>query len=350
MIAYLWIPLGVAALVAIAHLRDRAAGPRVLEEPPEDLHPAVLAYLWSAHRRQRRPRDVYRAQLLHLAQQGVIEIQPVGPVSAPKDFEVRLLRQPDAGPDADFVAFLFEGETDQKVALGELSSGAARGQRLAGWLFGLRLQAQQTVDAESRATGLFALMKWGMGFGKAFMGKPFRLGSRWTRWETWAIVALGLVAGPGSLSFSWSPGAALPRVTASIIGAAAAVAGVFLVPPSAPAGMRRRLARWGAFRRFLRKFSSLPDAPAAAVVIWEKYLVYAVALGVAEEVEDQVRSHAAPSMLSTLWTGGPMALAGMQWVRAFPVEQMTAWVAQAQPMLQQLQRQFTGGVTWPPQQ
>jgi len=55
--------------------------------------------------------------------------------------------------------------------------------------------------------------------------------------------------------------------------------------------MRRRTqqaandtARWQAYRRFLNDFSNIKDMPAPAVVLWEEYLVYGTALGVATEV------------------------------------------------------------------
>ena len=50
-----------------------------------------------------------------------------------------------------------------------------------------------------------------------------------------------------------------------------------------PAG-RRRLAEWEAFERFLRDFSQLEEAPVGHLILWERYLVYAVALGVTAEV------------------------------------------------------------------
>lgn len=41
--------------------------------------------------------------------------------------------------------------------------------------------------------------------------------------------------------------------------------------------------RWRAFRRFLREFSAIEQAPVGLLAIWEHYYVYAVVLGVAEE-------------------------------------------------------------------
>ena len=42
--------------------------------------------------------------------------------------------------------------------------------------------------------------------------------------------------------------------------------------------------RWEAFRRYLTDFPRLRDAPAASLELWERYLVYAIALGLAPRV------------------------------------------------------------------
>jgi len=45
---------------------------------------------------------------------------------------------------------------------------------------------------------------------------------------------------------------------------------------------------WKAFRRFLKDFSNLEQATIPSVIIWEHYLVYAIALGVADDVIKQL--------------------------------------------------------------
>jgi len=71
----------------------------------------------------------------------------------------------------------------------------------------------------------------------------------------------------------------------SVLGVVAIVSGLVqmmvtvVLRRRTPAG-RQRLAEWDAVERFLRDFSELEKAPVASLVIWERYLVYAVALGV----------------------------------------------------------------------
>jgi uncharacterized membrane protein len=94
------------------------------------------------------------------------------------------------------------------------------------------------------------------------------------------------------------------------------------MPPRLPKKLRDRIAKWKAFRRFLKAFSSLPEAPALAVIIWEKYMVYATALGVAKQVEKQVRALVADEDLPSPWPGAPPGQGGYFWLHTFQTTQV----------------------------
>jgi uncharacterized membrane protein YgcG len=47
--------------------------------------------------------------------------------------------------------------------------------------------------------------------------------------------------------------------------------------------------RWRAFEKFLKEFTNIKDYPMPGLTIWEHYMVYATAFGIAELVEKQVR-------------------------------------------------------------
>ena len=47
--------------------------------------------------------------------------------------------------------------------------------------------------------------------------------------------------------------------------------------------------RWRAFEKFLKEFTNIKDYPMPGMTIWEHYMVYATAFGIAELVEKQVR-------------------------------------------------------------
>ena len=55
-------------------------------------------------------------------------------------------------------------------------------------------------------------------------------------------------------------------------------------------------ARWQAFRRYLNDFSRVEDSPLASLALWEQFLVYGIALGVAEQVLDAARLQAPPEI------------------------------------------------------
>lgn len=94
-----------------------------------------------------------------------------------------------------------------------------------------------------------------------------------------------ILAGAGAIVF---PFALLPTGIAWI------VTGILLVAMSSTIKRRSKngqneFAMWRAFRRFLLDFSSLRDAPVPSLQLWEHYLVYAVTLGVAKQVIDQLK-------------------------------------------------------------
>ncbi|MGH9895787.1 MAG: DUF2207 family protein, partial [bacterium] len=51
-------------------------------------------------------------------------------------------------------------------------------------------------------------------------------------------------------------------------------------------------ARWTAFRNYLKDFSRLEEAPPISLALWDRFLVYAIAFGVAEEVLEAARLRA----------------------------------------------------------
>jgi uncharacterized membrane protein len=55
-------------------------------------------------------------------------------------------------------------------------------------------------------------------------------------------------------------------------------------------------ARWQAFRRYLADFSRMEESPPASLALWEQFLVYGIALGVAEQVLEAAKLHAPPEI------------------------------------------------------
>ena len=292
---FLWIGMAglVVAfilLVVVARARDRVGGvPRILQTPPEDVHPVELAQMWAVANGSLGMQNVYRTQMLHLARVGAIELQAVGPVTDPEDFRVRRRDMKDAEPrDVEFLEFLFPTSTDDDIALSSLKPTGKRKTELREWW--------KLIDSSGKSVLRGVLPS--------------------LRWESVLTTILGIggaVAGPIMTGLIDSP-VGLLLIPVSLIGMTIAHV---LIKPRIDGPGRERMAKWRAFRRFLTEFSSLPEAPTLAVVIWEQYLVYATALGVADEVEKQVKALIPPEELPSPWKGAPSGLHAMSYVHSF---------------------------------
>jgi Predicted membrane protein (DUF2207) len=290
------VPFALALLVLLARYRDRVPGvPKLLEQPPED-DPVQGAVLWSAWRGHLSPQSAYRAQVLKLVRLGAVEMKADGRVTDPKN--LTLIRKLDAldlqsEVDQDFMWLLF-GRGDDMV--GEISLKHPKPRRAessgtyGGWWAGAKgrtgdvLRRIQKGDArlESTLSAIIAIAAAGYGIWTAVWGVGGSIG-----WLLLPVSAVSLVAA--------------------------------LIAIHARLGLedRTRVKRLEAFRRYLRDFSDLPNAPALAVVIWEQYLEWAVALGVADEVEKQVRALVPVESLRSPIPGGPTGLAGINAFHTF---------------------------------
>jgi uncharacterized membrane protein len=102
-----------------------------------------------------------------------------------------------------------------------------------------------------------------------------------------AAVIVGL-AGVGALSLRlWVIGGV------AVAWAAIQIALTPLLRQRSPEGQVRYL-QWRGVRNYLRDFSQLADAPVGHLVLWERYLVYAAALGVSEELAQGLAVHLPP--------------------------------------------------------
>jgi uncharacterized membrane protein YgcG len=297
----LWIGTAV-----VARLRDRVGIPDDVTEPPEEIDPVDLAVLWGMAQGQTFSFTAYATEILHLARTGVIDMAPVGTVSKPTDFHLKLMQQPESDVDRDFVTFLFgtdaaPGAPPRPDVAGAAVTDAEDGR--------VSLQALRRRGSNSR------LKKWSndaVAHVKSRVGTVPKQHKRFARrFVFWTAIAGIVVVSVLSIS-SGDPGA-LAQVSfweAFLVGGACALT----IPPKLDPEFRARMAPWRAFRRYLKEFSSLPDAPALAVVIWERYLEYATALGVAKEVAKQVGTLVPADRLAPPWPGAPQGLNAVVWV------------------------------------
>jgi uncharacterized membrane protein len=286
----LWILLSVMPgayvfLVLLAKLRDRVPGvPRVVQEPPEE-DPVETALLWSAWRGHLNPMAAYRTQLLHLASSGAIRIEAVGRVTDPEDIVARRGDVPGDERDRRFVEMLFadRGETIslKKPARVKHPKGLSPAAQYKAWW----------DNAQARAGDVLVRVRKG----------DSRLES----------VTAFLVAGLAAVMALTASGQGWLRLAVLAVGVLGMVVALRLIPARLDPPTRERVAKLAAFRRFLRRFSDLPNAPALAIVIWERYLEFATALGVAREVEKQVKALVPVESLPSPFPGAPSDGAGL---------------------------------------
>jgi uncharacterized membrane protein len=96
-----------------------------------------------------------------------------------------------------------------------------------------------------------------------------------------ALVAAVMGAGVVAISSALATGIALG--VACLLTAVLLAFGTLLLRSRTPEGAQRA-AEWKAFGRMLRDFSRMEEAPIGHLILWERYLVYAAALGVSEHL------------------------------------------------------------------
>jgi uncharacterized membrane protein YgcG len=302
------LPVLWVLIVIVTRIKDRVGVPDDVTQPPEPLDPVDLAVLWGASRGQTFSTTAYSTELLHLARLRVIDMQPVGTVSNPSDFEVKQIGEPQSDVDREFLEFLFGTATEP---------AAPDRPDLPGSSVATATERKISLNSLRRRGSDSRLKKWSNDLtarSKSRLGRlpksHKRLGRRLIVWTA----LLGAVTGT-VLSASAGDPAGLPQVflwEAIIVGAIT----VALVPPKLDPEFRARMAPWWGFRKYLQEFSSLPEAPALAVIIWEQYLEYAAALGVAKEVTKQVGSLVPAEQLPSPWPGAPSGTSAVGWVLA----------------------------------
>jgi uncharacterized membrane protein YgcG len=218
----------------------------------------------------------------------VVELQGVGAVSEPADFRVSLRDIPPEGVDREFTEFLFPDGKAEPLSLKTLNTLGSRQTQLREWW------------EETKDTAKAGLSRVRTGI----------------RWEALLATLVGL-GGVVAAVFGLPELTLLPRLALVVVSVVGLIVAQVLIRPRLAAPFRERVARWRAFRRFLEGFPSLTDAPALAVVIWENYLVYATALGVADRVEKNVRALIPAQELPQPWPGAPSGVTGVGWIHSF---------------------------------
>ena len=248
--------------------------PDRLSEPPYEWTPVQLGLLWNQGRLGLR--DMV-ASLIDLVRRGVLELQ-VEPVSV---LELGGL----AGVSEEYECFVQRARGKEREAtraerylIEEIIF------RYAGGTESASLREAMVEGARDHRAACGRVARWGEIAGEEPTPFPFvdPVSER--------MSARGTALGAAMLASYFLLGALFPSLMIFVL---VAVAGIL----TAESGVIRRrspegaeaLSRWQAFRRHLAEVSLLSDAPPHSVAVWERYLVYAISLGVAGRVVDGFR-------------------------------------------------------------
>lgn len=287
--APLVLAVGLAAAFVWAYLRyGREPAVRydgVYErEPPRSLPPAVVSAILAQSRPRRE--DLVRgfaATLLEAARLGYLEVEErespglLGTgLFRSTDLAYRLTDtghallagQPAARADGRALE-PFEVEVLDVVFRQAGSGSEVTGEQIEAW--GRRAQGGKT-------NFLRFVEPWGAALRSWFEAHHFPLDDRRSETARNVFVAASL----GVVLAGW--------LTGGLVGALVTPVGLLVAAAAATSLPRRtpeaalEVRRWEAFRRFMADFSAMKDAGPNLLRLWETYLVYATALGVAEKL------------------------------------------------------------------
>lgn len=135
---------------------------------------------------------------------------------------------------------------------------------------------------------LIFVERWGPELRQWFEDRHFRLddasSERAKRWFIGGAIVTMIVASVVGMGFS-----AVAAIPVGLVLLFLAIKGLSRRTPEAALEMKR----WDAFRRFMADFSAMKEAGPGLLVLWETYLVYATALGVAEKLLENLKLVAA---------------------------------------------------------
>jgi uncharacterized membrane protein len=226
-------------------------------EPPDVAPATVIATLGSG--------DGFAGTIVDLAQRGHMRIEEFQDTSnvlkklfgGTRDW--RLIRQNAESTEAllpferRMLEYLFE-DGDQTTQ-GELRKRAEKHPTAAkAFMDGFKAEVKATVD------GVY----WAKGTGKAMVLNLF-VGAALLAFGIWSIIETGYV------------------------GIAAIVVAIIVMILTVNLSRRtelgaRKAAEWQALRSYLKDFSNFEDAPIGHMILWERFLVFGVAFGVAEQL------------------------------------------------------------------
>jgi len=297
-------------------------------EPPRALPPAVLPAIMTQAKVEKR--DLHRgfaATLLEAARLGYLEMEEVqdqgllgSGLFKDTDLVYLLTDKGEALLDRGAVTPEPDGRVLQPFEVGVLQAvfrRAGSGRRVTSD----QIEAWGKKIVGSKSNFLRFIDEWGPGLRGWFERKYFKLDD--PRSERAKTVFIGVAVGVLIVIFFVGVGVSLfvaGPVAAVLIGLA--MKSLSRRTPEAALEVKR----WEAFRRFMTDFSAMKDAGPRLLGLWEHYLVYATALGVAERLLENLKLVAAEigqTMPAPRWWHSPSMGRGLTTMPAASIESLT---------------------------
>ena len=119
---------------------------------------------------------------------------------------------------------------------------------------------------------------------RSYRAKGYQVRGQATGWILYGLLigGLGLFAAAALANEAFAAGGAA-------IGAAVVLLACMVLLRRRTVAGAQRYAEWNGLKKFLKDFSQLQDAPSGHMALYERYLVAAVTLGVADELVDALR-------------------------------------------------------------
>jgi uncharacterized membrane protein len=297
LLLFILVGLGLFSMWRKAANKSKAYQGDYYRDLPGSYPPEVAGYLW--HKKKIRNESL-AAGILDLARRGHLQIEPLQAQDSTgkakkDDFQLTELDNEDIKNSVDQVVmeFLF-GPVYREFNPESEEEGAVKANKSISFS-----QIQEFAKKKPRAFNKF-YNDWKSTVER--LGKTQKLFMDKAAFTLGCLPTLLMIIG-GVVAMIW--GELYFFGFALIIGAML----LFFVSPKLyyTAYGADQLAKWSAFRRFLLHFSKMDQSTVPALVVWEHYLVYAVVLGVAKQVIDQLaivfpRMEQDPTFNQTSWS------------------------------------------------
>ncbi len=261
----LWLGAGIYGAWRRVGREPTTDGMRYPFEPPRDLPPAAVTAMLSQHFNASSMGPAWFATIMDLARRGMLRFDGEG-----RNF--RILLQP--GADTSGL------ETFEQQVLDYLQA-ATKSRRRNGAPDEITL-AQLEAYGKSNAQRFLArwaplVRKWVEGF----MGGPLTTPESGAAVRQWTLRSLLAVAAAIGLAFVFVDAARVAMIVAAVVALVLLIVASAALPAWRPE-VGREVAGWLGFKRTLSDYSRMKDAPPDFFMLWDRYYVYAAALGVAE--------------------------------------------------------------------